>query len=72
MTTYCTHHDCRCITAAELAYMASVLRRSDLLAAAVQVHDREVPCRRDDAQPRPALRPGPANTHIPLYKKEAA
>lgn len=66
MTTYCTHHDCRCIVAAELAYMASVLRRPDLQLKAAQMHEREVPCRRDDAKPRPALPRGPANTHVPL------
>lgn len=66
MTIYCTHHDCRCLVAAELAYMGSMLHRNDLLWKAIKVHEREVPCRRDDARPRPALSPGPENTHVPL------
>lgn len=69
MTTYCTHYDCRCIVAAELAHMASVLHRPDLAHRAVEVHEREVPCRRDDAKPRPALPRGPANTYIPLPER---
>lgn len=66
MTIYCTHHDCRCLVAAELAWMADLLHRNDLTLKATQVHSREVRCRRDDAKPRPALPPGPANTHVPL------
>lgn len=72
MTTYCTHHDCRAKVAAELAFMADRLNRVDLLRRAMEVYSREVPCRRDDARPRPALPRGPANTHIPLHKREAA
>ena len=45
MPIYCEHHDCRCDTAAELAWMAESLNRSDLLAKAMMVHAQRVRCR---------------------------
>ena len=41
-------------------------QRPDLLDKAARLYAHEVPCRRNDARPRPALPRGPANTHIPL------
>lgn len=68
MTVYCTHIDCRTKAANELRYLAEQLHRQDWLALArvPLTTGAEVPCRRDDARPRPALPRGPANTHIPL------
>lgn len=69
MTIYCTHYDCRAKAAADLHYLAERLHRPSLARRATRVleqHEVEVPCRRDDARPRPALPRGPANTHIPL------
>lgn len=45
MKLYCMHHECRCHTAEELAFMAKRLHRPDLLAKAVDVHSQEVRCR---------------------------
>lgn len=68
MKTYCTHADCAAKAAADLTFLAERLRRQDWLALArvPLTPGVEVPCRHDDAQPRPALRSGPPNTHVPL------
>jgi hypothetical protein len=43
--TYCEHYECRCEVASELAWMAEVMNRPELLVKAVQVHSDEVRCR---------------------------
>ncbi len=42
--TYCTHYDCRCEAAEDLAWMADVLNRPDLLRLAVEIHSCKVRC----------------------------
>lgn len=56
---YCTHYDCRCETAAELALMAQLTGRNDILLKAVEVHSAEVRCRH-------LPRPKPPLIHAPL------
>lgn len=45
MTIYCTHYECRCERAEELALMSERTGRNDLLHTALTVFDLEVPCR---------------------------
>jgi hypothetical protein len=42
----CTHYECRCQRAVELSAMAERTGRTDLLVAAIGVHEQEVECRR--------------------------
>lgn len=57
MSRLCTHHACRCDRAAELAAIADRTRRAVYLAAALEVHEQEVVCRRPELQIRDVLRP---------------
>jgi hypothetical protein len=42
----CTHHDCRCARANELAHLYDRYGRVTYLLDAIRVHNQEVVCRR--------------------------